>query len=81
MLRVDSIAGVADAVAGGLGIGLVPRPLLRARPGLVELAPPDPALRKPLWVLMHPDLRHVARMQALMRFLVETLRADPRLAH
>lgn len=81
VLRVDSIAGVADAVAGGLGIGLVPRPLLRARPGLVELAPPDPALRKRLWVLMHPDLRHVARMQALMQFLVETLRADPRLAH
>lgn len=79
--RIDSIAGVADALAGGLGVGLVPRPLLRARPTLVELAPPEPALRKPIWVLMHPELRHVARMAALMRHLVVQLRADPRLAH
>lgn len=79
--RVDSLVGVADAVAGGLGVGMLPRPLVHARPQLVQLAPPEPALNKPIWLLMHPDVQHTARVQALFRFLHETLTADARLAH
>jgi DNA-binding transcriptional LysR family regulator len=79
--RIDSLVGVADAVAGGLGVGMLPRPLVHARPQLVQLAPPEPALNKPIWVLMHPDVQHTARVQALFRFLHETLTEDPRLAH
>jgi DNA-binding transcriptional LysR family regulator len=79
--RVDSLVGVADAVAGGLGVGMLPRPLVHARPQLVQLAPPEPALNKPIWLLMHPDVQRTARVQALFRFLHETLSADARLAH
>lgn len=79
--RVDSLVGVADAVAGGLGVGMLPRPLVHARPQLVQLGPPEPALNKPIWLLMHPDVQRTARVQALFRFLHETLAADARLAH
>lgn len=80
-LRVDSLVGVADAVAQGVGVGFVPRPLVAARSDLVQLGPPEPKLQKPIWVLMHPDVQHTARAQALYRFLVESLLADPNLSH
>lgn len=79
--RVDSLVGVADAVASGLGVGMLPRPLVQARPQLVQLAPPEPALNKPIWVLMHPDVQHTARVRALFHFLHEALSTDARLAH
>lgn len=79
-VRVDSLVGVADAVAQGLGIGFLPRPLVAARPGLVQLGPAEQALNKAIWVLMHPDVQHTARVQALFQFLVDTLTADPHLA-
>lgn len=81
VMRVDSLVGVADAVAQGLGVGFVPRPLVEARPELVPLGPPEPRLHKPIWVLMHPDVQHTARARALFQFLVEALLADPNLAH
>lgn len=80
-LRVDSLVGVADAVAQGVGVGFVPRPLVAARSDLVQLGPPEPKLQKPIWVLMHPDVQHTARAQALYRFLAESLLTDPRLSH
>lgn len=81
VVQVDSLVGVADAVAQGLGVGFLPRPLLAARPGLVRLGPPEPTLHKPIWVLMHPDVQHTARVRALFQFLVEALGDDPNLAH
>lgn len=80
-LRVDSLVGVADAVAQGAGVGFVPRPLVAARPDLVQLGAPEAKLRRPIWVLMHPDVQHTARAQALYRFLVDALLADPNLSH
>jgi DNA-binding transcriptional LysR family regulator len=80
-VRVDSLVGVADAVAQGLGVGFLPRPLLNARPDLVALGPAEPTLDKPIWVLMHPDVQHTARVRALYRFLVEMLSSDPQLSH
>ncbi|MBI5278588.1 MAG: LysR family transcriptional regulator [Burkholderiales bacterium] len=77
VMRVDSIVAVADAVEQGVGIGFVPQPLLAARPQLVRLEAPVPALRKPLWVLMHPDVQHTARTRALFDFLADELGASP----
>lgn len=78
--RIDSIVGLADAVATGLGIGWIPRPLAQAR-SLVELAPPLDEFRNPIWVLMHPDVRHIPRMQALFKHLVEALLRSPAMDH
>ena len=78
-LRVDSLVAMADAVAAGIGVGWVLEPLADAR-GLEPLQPPPPAFDTQVWVLTHPDLRRVARIQALTGFLQERLSADPRLA-
>lgn len=81
VLRVDSLVGMVDAVAAGLGAGLLLCPLADARSELVQLAPPDPALDTQVWILTHPDLRQVARVRAFTQFLFDALNSDMRLAH
>lgn len=80
-LRVDSLVGMVDAVAHGVGAGLLLCPLADARSELVRLAPPDPALDTQLWILTHPDLRQVARMRVFTQFVFDALSVDVRLAH
>jgi DNA-binding transcriptional LysR family regulator len=80
-LRVDSLVGMVDAVAHGLGAGLLLCPLADARSELVRLAPPDPALDTQVWILTHPDLRQVARMRVFTQFVFDALSVDVRLAH
>lgn len=76
-VRLDTLVGMADAVAAGLGVGWLLCPLAAQRTALVELAPPDPAMDTGVWVLTHPDLRQVARVRALTAFLYDALAADP----
>lgn len=80
-LRLDSLVAMVDAVAAGWGVGFLLCPLAEARSGLVRIEEPMPALDTQLWVLTHPDLRHVARIRALTEHLAAALRADPRLVH
>lgn len=80
-MRIDSLVGLADAVVAGVGVGMLPLPLVRVRSDLVPLADPEPALDKPIWVLMHPDVQRTPRVRALYRHLVTALGADANLAH
>ena len=80
-MRVDSLSWMVDAVAQGVGAGLLLCPLADQRKELVRLAPPDPELDTQIWILTHPDLRQVARIRAFTQHLYEALSADPRLAH
>jgi DNA-binding transcriptional LysR family regulator len=70
------------AVAAGAGVGLLPRELLDAYPGLVEVpvtAPLPPPM--PLWLVTHRALRRVPRVAAAWDFLegllAQTLSASP----
>ncbi len=81
VLRMDSLVGMAEAVARGHGAGMLLCPLAARHPELVPLAEPDDALDTQIWVLSHPDLRQVARVRAFTRFLHDALRDDPALAH
>jgi DNA-binding transcriptional LysR family regulator len=80
-LRVDTLVGMADAVAAGLGVGMLLCPLAAQRSGLVQLEPPDPALDTQIWVLTHPGLKAVARVRALTDFLFDELSVHPGLSH
>jgi DNA-binding transcriptional LysR family regulator len=71
----DSLLGIADAVAAGLGVGFLPTFLANRRAELVQLAEPDDALDTGLWVLTHTDLRQVPRVRLFMDFVHERLRA------
>lgn len=80
VLSVDSLLGMAGAVEAGLGAGMLLCLLAEARRGLVQLAPPDPALDTELWILSHPDLRRVKRIRAFTDFLFQELSRHPGLA-
>lgn len=81
VMRADSLVGMTEAVAAGLGAGMLLRPLAERHANLVRLAKPDAALDTQIWVLSHPDLRQVARVRAFTQYLYEALRADPGLQH
>ncbi|WP_338767897.1 LysR family transcriptional regulator [Massilia sp. METH4] len=72
-VRVDSLVAMADAVAAGFGVAPLLCLLAEARPGLVQLAEPDPRFATRLWLLCHRDLRGAARVRTLMRFLHDEL--------
>ena len=72
---VDSLLGMAAAVEAGLGAGMLLCLLADARPGLIRLADPDPALDTDVWMLTHPDLRRVQRIRAFTAFVFDGLEA------
>lgn len=74
--RVDSFVLAHDAVREGIGVGLLPVMLADDDRRLVRLAKPFSEFDTDLWILTHPDLRHVARIRALNDFMLEQLRAS-----
>jgi DNA-binding transcriptional LysR family regulator len=76
VMRVDSLIGMLDAVRNGLGAGMLLCLLADGEKGLVRLAEPFSELDTELWILTHPDLKHVARIKALTDFLYEKFRAS-----
>ncbi len=74
--KQSTVLGLAEAVEAGIGIGHLPCFVADARPGLVRLAPPDPAFAADLWLLTHPDLRHAARVRVFLDFLAAEIAAE-----
>jgi DNA-binding transcriptional LysR family regulator len=70
-LRSNSLRGLARAVAGGIGHGLLPCFVADADPGLVRLSGAEPILSRELWMLIHPDARPLARVAAMADWLLE----------
>jgi DNA-binding transcriptional LysR family regulator len=70
---VDSLLGMVAAVEAGLGAGMLLCLLADAKPALVRLADPDPALDTDVWILTHPDLRRVNRIRLFTAFLFDRL--------
>jgi DNA-binding transcriptional LysR family regulator len=66
--RSNTVLGLAEAAAAGIGLTLLPCVIGAGTPGLRQLAPPDPALESGLWLLTHPDLRHTARVRVFLDF-------------
>jgi DNA-binding transcriptional LysR family regulator len=76
--RAADLETMAALAREGIGLALLPSD--QHLPDLLRLFPVEPRFAVELWLLTHPDLRHVARVRAFMDFLVERLRDDPRLA-
>lgn len=75
--RANELNTMAALAVAGLGLALLPGD--QSRPGLRRLFPMQPAFPAALWILTHPDLRRVARIQAFSEFLSAKLRDEPRL--
>lgn len=72
-LRTDSDLAQLAAIRAGYGIGVCQVEIARRDPTLVRVAPDLFAFELPLWVVMHEDLRGVARCRAVFDALAEGL--------
>ena len=66
--KVNTMLGLAEVAAGGVGMVVLPCFIGTAIPGLTQLTPPLPELEGELWLLTHPDLRNTARVRAFLDF-------------
>lgn len=70
---VGSILSVLELVAQGLGVGVVPLFLAEGRRDVVRLTEPLEECETQLWVLTHPESRHLRRVSAVYSHLAQTL--------
>jgi DNA-binding transcriptional LysR family regulator len=77
--KVNTMIGLAEAVAGGVGLALLPCYVGSAVAGLAQLSPPLPELEGELWLLTHPDLRNTARVHAFLDYCAEAIARRRRL--
>jgi DNA-binding transcriptional LysR family regulator len=71
---VDSISAVVDAVRCGLGAGVLPLFLLDGEPDLVALGEPLDGCSSELWLLAHPESRHLRRIAATYQHFADSIR-------
>jgi len=73
MYRSDSVAGVAAAIASGMGIGFLPCMHGDLVPHLVRISPIEPEVYDELWLLTHPDIRKSGRVYAFMSHCAQAI--------
>lgn len=74
--RVSSILTVLEFVALGLGVGVLPLFLARAHSDLVQLTEVIDEGQTDLWLLTHPDSRHLSRVASVFGHLSQNLSLD-----
>ena len=75
--RVHGLMLQLVAIRGDMGIGSLPCVLGDSDPELVRLPGVDAFATQHVWMFIHPDLRNLVRVQALMEFLQQTFRDHP----
>jgi DNA-binding transcriptional LysR family regulator len=73
-IEVTSILAVMQAVRAGLGVGIVPAFLAQREPLLVAITPPLSECETRLWLLTHPESRHLRRIAVVAAHLAQALR-------
>lgn len=71
--RSDSVAGVASAIAAGMGIGFLPCMHGDLINDLVRISPIEPEVYDELWILTHPDIRKSGRIYAFMTYCADAI--------
>ena len=64
--RVNTVLGLAEAAAAGMGLALLPCFIAAVTPGLVQLMGRQGELEAGLWLLTHPDIKATARVRTFM---------------
>lgn len=73
VFRSDSTMAIVNAAIDGLGVAPLPCFLGDEEKKLTRVIDVPEEMELELWILMHPDLRHTARVLALKTFLYESL--------
>jgi len=71
--RVSSILSVLELVALGLGVGVVPLFLAEGRSDLVRLTEALDECETELWLLTHPESRHLRRVGTVYSHLAQAM--------
>lgn len=74
--RCNSVLSASGAIVWGLGVGVAPMFLLQDNPQVRIVEGPVPELETDLWMLAHPDVRHLQRVRILFDYLREQLKLD-----
>jgi DNA-binding transcriptional LysR family regulator len=72
--RTSSVQSVAEMVAQGMGIGILPLFLAEPRSDLRRLTEPLDDCATDLWVLTHPESRHLKRISTVYLSLAQAIR-------
>ena len=79
-MRSDSTMAIVNAAIDGLGVAPLPCFVGDGEAGLVRMFSGTAEIEKDmvleLWILMHPDLRHTARVRTLKNYIFERLSKD-----
>lgn len=71
--RLNTVLGLAEAVAANGGMALIPCFIGAATPGITRVGFPDPEIEHGLWLLTHPDLKNSARVRAFMDYTAQEI--------
>lgn len=71
--RCNSVLSIAGSIVWGLGVGVAPMFLLKDHPQVRIVEGPVAELETDLWMLAHPDVRHLKRVKLLFDFLRESI--------
>jgi len=67
--RSTSLVAQYHATASGLGISMLPTFVAESDPRLVRVLPKQVRVMRDIWLSVHHDLEHIARVQQVMKFL------------
>ena len=62
-----------DAVRAGVGRSLLPCRIAEGIPELSRLSGAKPVLSREMWLIVHPDLRHLARVRAVIAWIEQLM--------
>jgi DNA-binding transcriptional LysR family regulator len=68
-VRVNDAEGIISALQQGIGKSLLPSVIADAVQGLIQLEDAAPPLVREIWLLTHPELRGLARIQVVVSWL------------
>lgn len=76
VLRLNGVQLVFDAVRQGLGVGIAPLFLARLHDDVVAVTPALDECESQLWLLTHPESRHLRRIQAVAAHIARSVALD-----
>jgi DNA-binding transcriptional LysR family regulator len=74
-IQSSSVIAQKNAVAAGAGIGVIHHFMAHGEPGLIPVLPETVSITRSFWLLVHADLKDVARVRAIVDFVVRETRA------
>ncbi|HEV2509034.1 LysR family transcriptional regulator [Bosea sp. (in: a-proteobacteria)] len=75
-IQSSSVLAQMNAVAAGAGIGVIHHFMAVDEPRLVPVLPESVSITRSFWLLVHADLKDVARVRAVVDFIVRESKAS-----